>query len=282
MEDSQLSDYFDLAFTTLAHKILVPDKFEAEVKQLRNRFVDKQDPDYVFKPAYHKRIPADGVAFYMETIWEQVQTNKDLDLPTQQELLAQFRCDEISAVAFAEFNEQAKSQKRPIEAGKVVDGLGEMMRSWRNVALTSYDKDASRYHQAVYKRKRADLLASIDATLSPLFLGQLKNLHKSCLSTFKQDILSGLKGDDYDFAVVVSKARTKCEQRFTEGAKEAVVDPDSAQWSWEDELELLKEEVKSVADQCRKDETKKMINTIEVRRVLPMGIGSDAHAPYTA
>jgi hypothetical protein len=68
-------------------------------------------------------------------IQEQVQTNKDLDLPTQQELLAQFRCDEISAGASAEFNEQAKSQKKPIEAGRVVEGLGKMMRSWRTMAL---------------------------------------------------------------------------------------------------------------------------------------------------
>jgi len=64
-----------------------------------------------------------------------VQSNKDLDLPTQQELLAQFRCDEISAVALSEFNDQAKSQKRPVEAGKVVDGLGAMMKSWRTEAL---------------------------------------------------------------------------------------------------------------------------------------------------
>lgn len=69
---------------------------------------------------------------------EQVQSNKDLDLPTQQELLAQFRCDEISATAVAEFNEQAKSQRRPIEAGRVVEGLGEMMRSWRNHALGQF------------------------------------------------------------------------------------------------------------------------------------------------
>ena len=66
---------------------------------------------------------------------EQVQTNKDLDLPTQQELLAQFRCDEISAAALLEFNEQAKPQRRPVESGKVVDGLGGMMRSWRSGAL---------------------------------------------------------------------------------------------------------------------------------------------------
>lgn len=66
---------------------------------------------------------------------EQVQTNKDLDLPTQQELLAQFRCDEISAAALGEFNEQARSQKRPIEAGRVVEGLGVLMRNWKDQTL---------------------------------------------------------------------------------------------------------------------------------------------------
>jgi len=65
-----------------------------------------------------------------------VQTNKDLDLPTQQELLAQFRCDEISSVALAEFTEQSKSQRRPVEAGHVVEGLGGLMRSWRSQALS--------------------------------------------------------------------------------------------------------------------------------------------------
>ena len=69
---------------------------------------------------------------------EKVQTNKDLDLPTQQELLAQFRCDEISAVVLSEFSEQARLQKRPIEAGKVVDGLGAMMREWRTTGLCGF------------------------------------------------------------------------------------------------------------------------------------------------
>jgi hypothetical protein len=69
LQDRQLSDYFDLSYTTLPHKILIPDKFESEVLELRKRFVDKDREDYLFKPAYHKRIPADGVAFYMEGIW---------------------------------------------------------------------------------------------------------------------------------------------------------------------------------------------------------------------
>ncbi|KAF9004417.1 root hair defective 3 GTP-binding protein [Hymenopellis radicata] len=244
LKDRILGDYFDLSFTALPHKILAADQFEAEVRNLRSRFTDKTKDNYLFKPAYHKRIPADGVAFYMENIWEQVQTNKDLDLPTQQELLAQFRCDEISSVALAEFNEQSKSQKRPIEAGKVVEGLGKMMRAWRVDALTRYDRDASRYHQGVYKRKR------------------LKNLHKLCLSSFKKELLDSLKGEEYNFAEVVKSARETWETKFESAAVEAVVE-ESPEWNWEEESFLLKDEMSTVADQCRKDETKKMVNVIE-------------------
>ncbi|KAF8629437.1 hypothetical protein AX15_003482 [Amanita polypyramis BW_CC] len=261
LKDCRLSDFFDLAFTALPHKILVPDKFEGEVAELRTKFVSKNNEGYFFKPMYHKRVPADGVAFYMESNWEQVQSNKDLDLPTQQELLAQFRCDEISKVALSEFSEQAKSQKRPVEVGRVVDGLGNMMRTWRTEALTKYDRDASRYHQQVYKRKRSDLTAAMDATLSSLFLGQLKNLHKACLVAFKQRMMDGMKGENYNFAEIVSGARRRCEETFSSGAKEALVD--GTDWRWEEELELLKEDVRHVADQCRKDETKKMLNAIE-------------------
>lgn len=69
LQDRQLSDYFDLSFAALPHKVLEAQRFESEVLELRKRFVDKAREDYVFKPAYHKRIPADGVAFYMEGIW---------------------------------------------------------------------------------------------------------------------------------------------------------------------------------------------------------------------
>lgn len=70
LQDRQLSDYFDLAFTALPHKVLAADQFEQEVQNLRKRFVNKDDKEgYMFKPVYHKRIPADGVAFYMEGIW---------------------------------------------------------------------------------------------------------------------------------------------------------------------------------------------------------------------
>lgn len=69
LADCKLSDYFDLSFTTLPHKVLAADQFEAEIRKLRLRFTDKGTDGYLFKPAYHKRIPADGIPFYMENIW---------------------------------------------------------------------------------------------------------------------------------------------------------------------------------------------------------------------
>ena len=75
-------------------------------------------------------------------------------------------------------------------------------------------------------------------------------------------MLDGMRGEEYNFATVVSTAREKSESRFVQGAKEALLD--DVDWSWEDELALLQEELSSVADQCRKDETKKMVNAIEV------------------
>lgn len=69
LESSQITDFFDLNFTALPHKLLQPDNFIKEAQTLRERFMDPKNPEYVFRPAYHKRIPADGVAPYLGSIW---------------------------------------------------------------------------------------------------------------------------------------------------------------------------------------------------------------------
>jgi hypothetical protein len=102
----------------------------------------------------------------------------------------------------------------------------------------------------------------LESTLSPRFLGQLKNLHKVCLVAFKKAMLDGVGREGYDFGEVSAKARVSCEEKFRAIAQEATVE--GTYWTWEDELALLREEMASVGDQCRKDETKKMVNTIEV------------------
>lgn len=79
LENCVITTFFDLGFVTLPHKLLQPDLFESEIKDLRKRFVNSSDPNYVFLPKYHKRIPADGIAQYMSTIWVRLCS---FELPT--------------------------------------------------------------------------------------------------------------------------------------------------------------------------------------------------------
>ncbi|PWZ03424.1 root hair defective 3 GTP-binding protein [Testicularia cyperi] len=262
MESSQISDFFDFMFTTLPHKLLQPAEFDSAVDQLRHRFVDPKDPNFVFKTEYHKRIPADGLPHYLASIWDQVMTNKDLDLPTQQELLAQFRCDEIANAAFATFAGSIKDFRRHVEAGSVLDNLGADMALHRTTALTKFDRDAGRYHQEVYKRKRIDLLEKLNASLSPFFLGQLKNLHRHVLHSFKQNVLERMRTEpNYDFGQVVGSERKAAQTKFSVAAR-AVLLPDT-DWTVDEEEAQLEQEIQSIADTMRVEETKKMVAQIE-------------------
>ena len=75
-------------------------------------------------------------------------------------------------------------------------------------------------------------------------------------------MVEGIRGEGYNFAEICGKAQEACEKRFVTGATEAKLE--DTDWVWEDELELLREEISSVSDHFRADETKKMINSIEV------------------
>ncbi|KAE8227070.1 hypothetical protein CF319_g419 [Tilletia indica] len=263
LEGSAITDFFDFNFTTLPHKILMPDEFEKQVVQLRSRFVDPKDSNYVFKTEYHKRIPADGLPHYLNSIWDQVMSNKDLDLPTQQELLAQFRCDEIANAAFAVFGSDVKAFRRPIEAGTVLESLGLDMNTHRSSALAKFDRDASRYHQEVYKKKRIDLLEKLNSTLLPFFLGQLKNLHKTVLSEFKSNVTDKLRGEGNDFAEVVGAERARAETIFSTACAAILLADTDWGTAVEEEHAQLQDDISQIADQCRAEETKKMITQIE-------------------
>jgi hypothetical protein len=120
----------------LNHNKLFTPKKTNHILEIIYRFADPNDPDFVFKPQYSKRVPIDGLQVYAGGIWDKIMTNKDLDLPTQQELLAQFRCDEISNGVFKVFTESIKDFKQPIEAGNLIGDLGPKMKTIRDTAMS--------------------------------------------------------------------------------------------------------------------------------------------------
>lgn len=286
MEDSKIEHYFDLAFSALPHKILQPEKFVSECSKLGTRFREGQrdtrrDPLRVeeeldrgiFLPEYHRRIPADGFSIYAENVWNQIVNNKDLDLPTQQELMAQFRCDEISREVLVGFDEAIvpfeNKQADKIRSGapEILGGLGAAMRTARMKTIKAFETEASRYHKGVFTRKKGELESKIDGRLRILFQGQLSAAHKSGVREFSDSVSGAVKagqkrGANYDFAEIVDREKKSALSRYEKEAKAVLVEGTS--WSnYKQELASYQKELGDVSGRLRRDEMRRLATRVE-------------------
>jgi protein SEY1 len=301
MEKSQIQDYFDFAFSALPHKLYQPDQFTKEVGKMATRFKEghrggRRDAlmgefeGGVFLPEYHRRIPADGFSHYAEGIWDQIVNNKDLDLPTQQELLAQFRCDEISREVLVGFDEAIipfeNKQAEGIRSGRpqVLGGLGPAMRNARLKTLKAFETEASRYHKGVYQRKRTELESKIDSKLKALFNGQLTAAHKSGVNEFSDAVTNAVKagqkkGASYDFAEIVTEQKKIALGKFDREAKAVIIE--GVPWSnYKQEMLLYQKDLDEISGRLRRDEMRRLATRVErwVRSRLNDSIGLEFNA----
>lgn len=296
LDNSRIEDYFDFTFVALPHKILQPEKFEEAVNKLSLRFkegysdpkktglIDESDLP-IFLPQYHRRIPADGFPVYAEGIWDQIVNNKDLDLPTQQELLAQFRCDEISREVLVTFDEKITPlEDKQAEDGRlgnltIIPGLGAIMVAARSTIFKDFETNASRYHKGVYKRKLVELESKVDTRLKALSQKQLTAAHKSGVESFSNAVSAAVKngqkkGASYDFAQIVDSEKKKALGKFEEDA--AAIAIQGVAWSnFTHEFKIYQKELDDVSGRLRKEEMRRLATRVErwVRSRLDESIG---------
>ncbi|KAF3917232.1 hypothetical protein ABW20_dc0110096 [Dactylellina cionopaga] len=274
-ESSSISDFFDFAFTTLPHKLLQPDQFVAETKKLKLRFreespanakyktdgvLDTTSPFGLLLPAYHRRIPADGLPHYAGNIWRMITENKDLDLPTQQELLAQFRCDEISNACVELFDQIITPFETKLNQKTVQEDLGPAMKAALDTALSKFKEEAGRYHKGVYKRKLEDLEKKLLARLRVLFVAQLAAAHKNATSTFADTIQKGIKRSGADFASLVTETRATVLADFIAEAKACSLED---LFVYTDELKAVESELDEGATRLRGEEMARLLARME-------------------
>ena len=302
LEKSKIEDYFDFAFAALPHKILQPDRFVSEVEKLgtrfregfrdprRDAFKSDQDSDGVFLSEYHRRIPADGFSIYAQQVWDQIVNNKDLDLPTQQELMAQFRCDEISREVLEGFDEtitpfeNRQAEGTRLGQPEVLGGLGAAMRTARMKTVKAFETEASRYHKGVYVRKKGELESKIDGRLKVLFQGQLAAAHKSGVKDFSDAVSAAVKagqkkGASYDFAQIVDREKTSALSKYEKEARGVLVE--GAPWSnYKQEMSLYWRDLNEVSGRLRREEMRRLATRVErwVRSRLGESVGLEFNA----
>jgi hypothetical protein len=81
------------------------------------------------------------------------------------------------------------------------------------------------------------------------------------LRSYRLSIEASLKKEGYDFARVVSSAKETAEREFKEESEK--VELEESGWDRSEQEGLFKEDLESVAELLRKEETRKMIAIIE-------------------
>eukprot|EP00696_Hemimastix_kukwesjijk_P004715 gnl/Hemi2/16028_TR5312_c0_g1_i1.p1 gnl/Hemi2/16028_TR5312_c0_g1~~gnl/Hemi2/16028_TR5312_c0_g1_i1.p1 ORF type:complete len:755 (+),score=269.77 gnl/Hemi2/16028_TR5312_c0_g1_i1:101-2365(+) len=184
---SDSADFFDVDIVSLPHMRLMQAEFTAKAEALRNRFHDPKDPAFVFNGP-KQDIPLDGFSSYAASIWETIKSNRDLDLPTQKEMVAVFRCDEIKGQVYEEAEKLIAPLHGRVSSGAVVQGLGAAFQEISDTAMDNYDKVAQRYFPAVCARKRKELTEKLLEAMGRVYGQQLANQRDQCMAAFTRDM----------------------------------------------------------------------------------------------
>lgn len=235
-----LDTFFDLDFVALPHKVFCEAEFLSAVAALRTRFHDGS----LFLPAYRRGVAADGLAPYAGAVWETIRANKELDIPSQQAMLAHVRCEAIAGDAYAAFQAATAGVREALQppAGSGGGGKGDAgkrapvvpvprllssLADASTAALATYDGQAHRYTADVAASRRVELVAKLTAAAKPLVAAQAT----AAAAAAKADLSAAAvrpKGDATPwegYAAAVKTARTAAVAAFDAslGAEEAAI-----------------------------------------------------------
>lgn len=193
--NTPVTDYFDIDFFALPHKVLMRNEFYAKGKELRRRFHEKE----VFLAEYSRGVAADGFAAYAESVWDTIRANRELDIPSQKEMLAHVRCEEIARDAMGVVEKRLQPLRAvllpAVGEGEIVNGLFEQLYEVSENAVEMYETSAFRYSAAVAEMKGADLKGKVSGDCKLLFDAQMGLAADQAVNEFKKRVNSESLGD---------------------------------------------------------------------------------------
>lgn len=192
--DIPLTHFFDLDFFALPHKILMAPAFEEQGSELRRRFKDGE----IFEEEYHSGIASDGFSEYANAVWETIRANRELDIPTQKEMLAHVRCEQIAKEALEGFETEIADVTTALqgEDAHVVPDLIATLVTACNTALEQYRDAAYRYSKPVADDKGADLGSRILGVAKDLVDVQMSIASDAAVASVQKSLEA--RGEDAD------------------------------------------------------------------------------------
>jgi hypothetical protein len=99
--NSKPSDFFEFEYCMLPHKQFEEENFYAKAKELKVRFEVSSSDSLFLSDSQQKNVPLDGMPTYVQQAWHSIREQKELNLPDQRAMVANFRCNELKDEALA-------------------------------------------------------------------------------------------------------------------------------------------------------------------------------------
>ncbi|KAG5470431.1 hypothetical protein LSCM1_01675 [Leishmania martiniquensis] len=161
---------FRLTYYVMPHYRLQKKDFMTSVETLRKWFGDSRCPDYLFAHcAMLRGVPLEGLPAYLTSCWKAIRTSKDLDIPTQREMLAQHRCKEVREQELETFRSFARYYEDRLMRGEVLQGLSRVLDEEMETRLTSFHRQTKLYNSGVVGQYASEFEADLlDASMQVL------------------------------------------------------------------------------------------------------------------
>eukprot|EP01025_Chloroclados_australasicus_P021685 TRINITY_DN2272_c1_g1_i2.p1 TRINITY_DN2272_c1_g1~~TRINITY_DN2272_c1_g1_i2.p1 ORF type:complete len:863 (-),score=113.96 TRINITY_DN2272_c1_g1_i2:497-2974(-) len=205
-EESNLDDFFEVAYTSLPNYEEKEEEFKAETVVLRKRFVPGEE-DTLSDVTVDGKLPGNAVALNMCSIWELIKDHKDLNLPAHKVMVANIRCAELCNDQYQALVDDQAWQSLQEEADqKLVEEFGSQASSLLDSVVSGYDQEARYFDAKISSEKRQDLLTKLHALILPSYQAQCTHMKELILSEFKAGMDKGMsQGQTFAKSAVASQ-----------------------------------------------------------------------------
>ena len=174
LKKSKVTDFFTFHFETTRHMIIDPEGFQEDVNRIREKFTNN-----LFIPkGSTKIVPGKSLSDYIENIWTIINTNKELNIPSQRLLISKIRCSEVAKLVFDKFKQRIEKKKKE----------GKVSKRYKDSCLKhgfeAYSKLTWKYIDTCVKESEKTMNEMILSYLDPMLRKEAEEICSKHLKEF--------------------------------------------------------------------------------------------------
>ncbi|KAH9589219.1 RHD3/Sey1 [Trypanosoma melophagium] len=194
-KDAGIEDLFNLRFHVLPHYKLQRPAFDKAIKDFSRWFTVPSCDNFLFhRREMFRGVPLDGIPSYLSSCWEVISNSKDLDIPTQREMLARHRCTEVKRTITATFEECCRGYTERLQNGELLPQLSKMLDAEVERQFYEFRSQTKLYNPTIVKETLTELEEDLLAAELKLLTQYAKTMAVEVLAALDTTISVSVDG----------------------------------------------------------------------------------------